>query len=85
MALFNGRLFGGQLYAGQLFAGDVQPPVIIEVDSGGGGITEKYHRPWRVRRTTKLYPELGDRIDQLLQEDEIILAVIINAVTRKML
>lgn len=85
MALYNGRLFGGQLYAGQLFAGTVQPDVPIVIDSGGGGITTNYRRPWRVRRTTKLYPELEDRIDQLLREDEEILNILIIALTRNML
>jgi hypothetical protein len=83
MALFNGRLFGGQLYAGQLFAGDVQPPIIIVPPDGGGGIT--YRRPWRVRRRRRLYPELDEYYEQRLQEDEIILAILINAVTRNML
>lgn len=89
MALFNGQNFGGQQFAGQLFgAGGIPPPIDVIVDSGGGGTSTYYRRPWRTR-TTRLFPELDEQelleLEQQLQEDEIMLAIIINAVTRNML
>jgi len=54
----------------------------LYVEHGGGGQSEFPQPTFHVRRRK---PEKDELLEQRLREDEIILAVIINAVTRNML
>ena len=84
MALLKGKLFAGALFAGVLLGGQqvAQTPDVVPVKpSYGGGYFGEQHTPKKHKNRV----EVNDRLAMLQAEDEILLQIIMNAVTRNLL
>ena len=91
MALLRGRLFAGALFAGALFGAStsttvpvIPPPIPYSVGGGGGGSgSGAFFSHYKIVRDD--YAEDTKQKQQIQQEDDIMLSVIMSAVTRGML
>jgi hypothetical protein len=83
MALMRGRLFAGALFAGALFGAQVaDAPAAVQSPVYGGGSNGYIWRSPIVKESESIEVSIAARI---IEEDEIMLQIIMNAVTGNLL